>query len=71
MTDYQQRVVREKEELDVKLNNLDSFLVSEQFIFLDIEEKRRLLRQAAYMRDYSNVLKERIKAFKEDDEQKG
>lgn len=61
---HQQRVVTEKEELDVKVKALTDFLNhSTVFPKLPTDEKDRLLRQHATMIDYSNILAERITAF--------
>lgn len=65
MTDYQQRVLDEKVELDLKLERLETFLKGEKFKTLDGAEKDRMQRQAAIMRAYSSLLKERIDAFTE------
>lgn len=61
---YQRRVVDEKVDLDVKLTLLNSFLLSPRFQAVDEEEQGRLRRQASAMQVYSDVLKERIEAFK-------
>lgn len=61
---YQRRVVDEKVDLDVKLTLLNSFLISPRFQAVDEEELGRLRRQASAMQVYSDVLKERIEAFK-------
>lgn len=65
MKDYQQRVVDEKEELDGRLSRLEDFLTTSLFAKLDGAEKDRMQRQAAIMRAYSALLRERIDAFTE------
>ena len=60
---FQDRVRREKQELDLKREKLGVFLVSEACAKLPHAEIDRLSKQARAMRDYSAVLEERIKAF--------
>jgi hypothetical protein len=64
MKDYQERVVAEKKELDDKRVKLTAFLKTKTFEALDIAEKARLASQSNIMLQYSNVLSERIAAFK-------
>ena len=63
---HQQRVVDEKTELDEKLSKLTTFINSEKFasIVSDEDERSRLVRQQQLMFDYSEILGERIAAFK-------
>lgn len=63
---YQERVVIEKRELDLKINKLETFIFRSGGEWFDIpaEERLRLTRQYCYMADYSAVLAERIAAFK-------
>ena len=60
---HQQRVVTEKAELDVRLGKLSEFFSTETFKRLAPEERERLRRQHGLMKDYSQVLEERIAAF--------
>lgn len=62
---WQQRVVKEKDELDEKRNRLTTFKEENHRIYsaLPAEEKVRLTRQAHLMREYSRVLGERIEAW--------
>jgi hypothetical protein len=60
---YQQRVVKEKAELDGKLEALCAFIKGERFMSLDVAERQRLLTQSRAMADYSVILGERIAAF--------
>jgi len=64
LTTYQQRVVEEKLDLDVRLFRLSSFLPTEPFYETSEAEQMRLQRQEMLMRLYSQVLGERIAAFK-------
>jgi hypothetical protein len=63
MQPHQQRVVDEKNELDSKLAKLNSFIGGEIFHSLPAEERIRLAKQAGIMKDYSDVLSERISVF--------
>lgn len=66
MKPHQQRVVDEKTALDEKIVNLNVFIKqSPVFISLPVAEKGRLIAQKAYMDGYSEILGERIAAFKE------
>ena len=63
---HQQRVVQEKEELDEKLSKLSAFIDSPNFTITvkDENESARLVCQEEIMKDYSEILAERIAAFK-------
>ncbi len=64
MKDYQQRVVDEKQALDIKLVALIKYLENtEKVTALPPEEHERLIRQAGIMQNYSNILYERVTAF--------
>ncbi len=63
MQPHQQRVVTEKEELDVKIAALDGFIGGDIFAGLDNGEQDRLVRQYKHMAQYSAVLGERISNF--------
>lgn len=63
MNDFQVRVLKEKEELDVKINALASFLCKDIFEALNREEQFRLKKQFEIMKLYSAVLGERIAHF--------
>lgn len=62
MQPYQERVVTEKKELDIKIDSLTDFLskTPEQ---LDVTEKLRLQHQLVIMELYSGILAIRIKHF--------
>lgn len=64
MQDFQQRVVDEKTELDDKTSKLGAFTQGPLFASLPNEEQARLIRQYTLMGGYSEVLGERIAAFK-------
>jgi hypothetical protein len=61
---YQKRVVEEKLDLDARLFRLSLFLPSQTFYETSEAEQMRLQRQEMLMRLYSQVLGERIAAFK-------
>lgn len=63
MEDYQQRVVKEKEDLDGKIQRLIEFIGSDNFNNLIPSECKRLRRQEMIMELYSEVLAERIGLF--------
>lgn len=63
MQPYQQRVIDEKAELDSKLEKLIIFINGPTYTTLEQDEKVRLTRQGDVMREYSDILHERIKAF--------
>jgi hypothetical protein len=63
MQPHQERVVTEKAELDSKIEKLDTFIHGSIYAALDNDERIRLMRQFCHMKDYSNVLGERIAAF--------
>ena len=66
MQPHQQRVVTEKQELDDKAEKLSAFIGSSPlFENLDSEEQERLKKQNDIMWQYSDILKERIAAFKQ------
>jgi hypothetical protein len=60
---YQERVIAERDELNTRLRKLGSFIDSEKFETVHVDERRRLLRQLVAMREYFDVLNERISNF--------
>lgn len=61
---HQQRVVDEKDELDVKYHKLFEFILGDQFFSLcDEAERGRMIRQLNAMSAYSKILGERIGAW--------
>ena len=63
MESYQERVVEEKQALDLKLAKLVGFCGTREFASLPTDEQRRMKRQWREMEGYSEVLGERIDAF--------
>ena len=65
MQPHQQRVVDEKTELDKKAKALSDFIgLNPIFETIETQERERLKRQNDIMWQYSEVLGERIEAFK-------
>lgn len=66
MQPHQERVVAEKKELDEKLEKLLTFIDAGKgpiFSTLITEERQRLTTQARIMKEYSDILADRINAF--------
>lgn len=63
MSEFQQRVIEEKRELDEKIQNIDAFLKTELFLSLPYAERLRINNQAWVMSLYSGILGDRIEAF--------
>jgi hypothetical protein len=61
---FQERVVSEKKELDLKRKGLSEFLDGEVFSGLPVKEQGLLLRQFTVMTAYSQILRDRIACFK-------
>jgi hypothetical protein len=64
MKEYQQRVIAEKKALDDNGDKLDQFILSDRFAGLPPAEQERMRRQLEIMGKYSEVLGERIAAFR-------
>lgn len=64
MQPHQERVVEELKELNSKRERLGEFLETKAAGIVDAEELARLHRQQAIMKDYAEVLEERIRNFK-------
>ena len=62
---YQERVIEEKRELDIKRASLDTFFGSPVFAGIDHEEQLRMRHQAVHMHILSTILGDRIAAFKD------
>lgn len=62
MNDYVQRMIKEQEELQVKISALRSFIMTNPiWNDLDSEDKRNMSDQEHYMAQYHRVLMRRIK----------
>jgi crAss001_48 related protein len=66
MEAYQERVIKEKSELDKKRETLDAFIESDAFDLLDHIDQTLLVIQADAMTTYSGVLAQRIMNFKDE-----
>ena len=61
---HQQRVLDEKQELDIRITKLDEFIARNQlFNGLPVSERGRLKRQLDVMQELSTILAERIDNF--------
>lgn len=60
---HQLRVIAERKELSDKFDKLGAFLESAAIDSVDVQERRHLIRQYMIMRDYLEVLQERIQNF--------
>lgn len=60
---YQQRVVDEQVELDIKLSALSKFLDTPMYSGINSDEQKLLTRQMYHMERYSQALHDRIEAF--------
>lgn len=60
MEDYQSRVVDEGSELNLKIQALERFRKTPAFLALDETHRRLLNRQLNCMREYSEILTQRL-----------
>lgn len=60
MEDFKKRLIVEREELDDKLAKLEAFIGSPCFENLDERNRELLVSQCGAMRQYSDILTERI-----------
>ena len=63
MEEWQERVVKERDELKEKCDKLRSFLNSEPFNKLNVQQQRLLSEQHLHMLAYLAVLGDRISLF--------
>jgi len=63
MLPHQERVVKEKEELDERLRKLKAFFNTPLYQTISHDETVRLRNQADVMQEYSDILTERINHF--------
>ena len=61
MEDFKKRLIVEREELDDKLAKLEAFIGSPRFENLDERNRELLVSQCGAMRQYSDILNERIR----------
>lgn len=60
---HQQRVIKEREDLEERLNKLNLFIQGDKFKYVDWNEQTRLLLQSKVMEAFSLILQQRIEAF--------
>jgi hypothetical protein len=64
LIDWQQRVINEQYQLDTKMNTLRNFLLLERKIYgIDPVDLGLLYDQLHAMRNYNDILQQRIKRF--------
>ena len=63
MKEYQERIIKEKEELQIKYEKLVDFLLSDIFKNLDTTNKFLLETQLDIMSIYLKILRDRISLF--------
>lgn len=63
MQEYQNRVIEERQELDIKIGKLSDFTLSNKWADVLVDEQNRILKQLTAMVKYLHILDERIKAF--------
>lgn len=66
MSNYKERVVEERNELDLKLNGLYAFVKTDTFHNLEDADQDILNMQLMAMDEYLNLLEMRIKRFKDE-----
>lgn len=66
MLPYQERVMKEANELNDKINKLRIFIGSDTFILLTKKERDLLHHQYNIMNTYSDILSDRIELFSEE-----
>ena len=60
MEDFEKRVYKERDDLNERFRKLTSFLNTDKFFLLPDDERDRLYIQRRYMRQYLEVLIDRI-----------
>lgn len=63
MQEYQERVLKEKLDLDLNVEKLDLYIESDNFIDVSVMEQSLLKTQLTAMQNYSKILALRIKLF--------
>lgn len=63
MSNFQERVVKERNHLDLKVNGLAAFLYTETYNAIEEGDKRLLQVQFSSMKDYLQALDARIARF--------
>ena len=60
---FQQRVIDERDDLEIKASKLQDFILSDKFFSVPADERQRLVLQRNLMDAYVIVLDQRIAAF--------
>ena len=60
---WQDRVIQERDDLQIRWNKLDTYKRDDRFADLNVHNRRLLLKQWMIMSAYLEVLNERIKLF--------
>ena len=60
---FQQRVIDERDDLEIKASKLQDFILSDKFSSVPADERQRLVLQRNLMDAYVIVLDQRIAAF--------
>lgn len=60
---FQQRVIDERDDLEIKASKLQDFILSDKFSSVPADERQRLVLQRNLMVAYVIVLDQRIAAF--------
>ena len=63
MEAWQERVIAERQDLDVKIVKLSTFIGSPSFVALPGMDQRLLREQRGAMSEYSDILQQRIDRF--------
>lgn len=65
MKEFIEKLLKENEALTLKIVNLQNFIRSKTFLELSLIEKDMLEAQLVFMKKYNEILKRRIKFYKE------
>ena len=71
MQSWQERVIQERDDLQLKWNKLNDYKRQERFANLETHDRRLLLKQWMIMSAYLEVLNERIQRFMDTTDQLG
>ena len=63
MEDFVKRIIKENEELQVKIDKLAKFIETKEFRDLSGIEKLYLRKQLQHMSSYASILRQRIKYY--------
>ena len=61
--DYKDRVLKEVQDLGVKVHKLNDFIKSDEFKVIEPIDQMLLIQQYSYMYSYFNILEVRIERF--------